>query len=76
LGAEFGAGHDQKRGTRHGPMIGWNQFPEWRGNQWTEDGPASGVGYFLQPTVRELRDQIEEKYLRGIEMLSKLAFPD
>lgn len=64
LGAEFGA--------RKYP-----QFPPWRGNQWTEgDGPAAGVGYFLNPAVRETRDEFVDVYDAAMRLLTARAFPD
>lgn len=77
LGAVFGARRGVQRGTRSGPMVGWNQFQPWRGNQW-QDGefPEAGVGYFFVSDVREHRDEIEQMYLDGVEEISRLAFPD
>ena len=35
-------------------VKGWNQFREWRGNQFEPDA-ENGVGYWLHPAVRESR---------------------
>lgn len=61
FGAEFGA----KR---------YNQFKPWRGNQWVAgDGPASGVGYFLYPAIREQRADVERIYMASMMRLMREA---
>ncbi|BEP14815.1 hypothetical protein acdb102_31260 [Acidothermaceae bacterium B102] len=61
LGAEFGS-------------LRYKQFKSWRGNQWAAWG-ASGVGYFLHPTIRAQRDQIMQTYGDNVEKIMTAAFP-
>ncbi len=60
LGWEFGARHNVERTTAHGPMLGWNQFPQTRGR-------GATAGYFLYPAVRKHRDELFDKLLNVIE---------
>lgn len=68
-GAEFGAMREKTRQTSRGPVSGWKQFKEWRGND-------TGAGYFLFPSIRDHEEQIADEYLDGIEKLMSKAFPD
>jgi hypothetical protein len=61
FGAEFGA-------------LRYRQFEPWRGNQWVAgSGPADGVGYFLNPAVREQRAKVEAVYMANIMRLMREA---
>jgi hypothetical protein len=61
FGAEFGA----KR---------YPQFQPWRGNQWVAgEGPATGVGYFLYPAIRERRAEVERIYMANMMRLMRQA---
>lgn len=52
-------------------------FPPWKGNQWDAgDGPARGVGYAVQPTIRENVEKIAETYTDRIEDAFAGAFPE
>lgn len=72
-GAEFGAAHDSMRfnigGSPPRSGLGWNQFPDWRGNH-------GAVGYFLFPTLRAESETIKEMYWQGLERIVARAFPD
>lgn len=68
-GWEFGAQHNQVHNTTRGLMIGWNQFPVWRGNQ-------DRAGYFLYPTIRAEAAEVLEMYAQMIDQLVARAFPD
>lgn len=77
LGAEFGALRKTK-GARipvnsHGPRKIIGGFKPWRGNQWTAWG-ASGVGYFLHPTIRDNREFILNEYESMVARLARDAF--
>ena len=50
-------------------IRGWNQFREWRGN-------GSNAGYALFPTMRANRDEVVEMYGRGMDRITRAAFPD
>ena len=61
FGAEFGA----KK---------YPQFAAWTGNQWVEgSGPAGGVGYFLNPAVREQKAKVEAEYMASMLELMRIA---
>lgn len=60
LGWEFGAAHNFPRETHRGIVRGWNQFPLWRGNK-------SEAGYFLYPTIRSKRAELEQDILDLID---------
>jgi hypothetical protein len=61
FGAEFGA-------------LKYPQFEPWRGNQWVAgSGPADGVGYFLNPAVREQRVKVEAVYMADMMRLMRKA---
>jgi hypothetical protein len=61
FGAEFGAKH-------------YPQFKPWRGNQWVSgEGPATGVGYFLYPAIRDERAKIETEYMAAMLALMRMA---
>lgn len=62
LGAEFGAYRNQLRNTRSGPMLGWNQFRPWRGND-------EAAGYFLWPAVRAESPTITKRFGDMIDKL-------
>ncbi len=49
-------------------IKGWNQFKDWRGNQWAPD-TENGVGYFLHPAVRDTHDVVIAEYGHAIEAL-------
>jgi hypothetical protein len=62
-------------GSRNAPALGaefgsfkFHQFQPWRGNQYT-DPLAQDVGYFLHPTLRKMRSEIEDTYEQLIEDL-------
>lgn len=55
IGAEFGAYRNKLRSTKRGPVKGWRQFREWRGNK-------DKAGYFLWPTIREKSPEIARAY--------------
>lgn len=64
FGAEFGS-------------FAYKQFPTWRGNQWLNGaGPASGVGYAVYPTIRELSPEIADTYGDRVMDSFKHAFPE
>jgi len=71
LGANFGAGHDQPRATSRGTVLGWNQFPEWGGNQF--GGGTDRIVYFT--IQREQREWVA-MFERMIDDLTRRAFPD
>jgi hypothetical protein len=50
-------------------IRGWNQFREWRGN-------GANAGYALYPTMRANREQIVEIWGKGIDRITREAFPD
>lgn len=60
MGAEFGAGRNQRRSRSTGSYLGFNQFKPWRGS-------GGGAGYFLFPAIRDSRDELIEAYAKGIE---------
>lgn len=60
LGAEFGARR-------------YRQFPPWRGNQWMSWG--GGPGYFLHPAIREVGEDVLDKYWESIRGVAARAFP-
>lgn len=68
LGANFGAQHDVPRvsgAAADGTVLGWNQFPEWGGNQFT-----GGAGdRFLYWALRARRDEFVAEYERQIDLL-------
>lgn len=64
-------------GGKHGPALGaefgakkFNQFPEWRGNQWSE-GAAGGVGYMLHPAIRENLPEFEDIYIERLRSVAR-----
>lgn len=61
-GAEFGS--DKFR-----------QFKPWRGNQWSDRGPG-GVGYFLQPKIRDMDKEIQKMYADAFDKIAAGTFPD
>lgn len=63
-GAEFGAGHDRMRNRKSGQYVGYNQFPQWRGN-------GSGAGYFLYPTIRRDADRIITEFTTALDEVVK-----
>ena len=67
LGANFGAIHNNPRTTTRGRMLGWNQFPEWGGNQFT--GGANDL--FLYRTIRRSRidGSLERAYGDALDRL-------
>lgn len=70
FGAEFGAAHNVERNTRRGSVLGWNQFQAWRGND-------AGAGYFLFPTIREMRrSEVMDRYQRLLTEVVRDAFPN
>lgn len=58
-GALMGAYHDIPRQTSRGTVIGWNQFPEWVGNDWEfasrDDGP-----YAIAPAISDTDREVLE----------------
>lgn len=84
FGAEFGAGLKMRQdvGGRNGPNpgIGWLQFRDNThapGNllQWNEPGHGK-TGYFLFPTMRAESETIKEMYVRELDHICKIAFPN
>jgi len=72
FGANFGAYHDRERNTARGSRLGWNQFPEWGGNQFT--GGANDL--FLYRSIRRasLDGSLEREYGQALDRLvQKLA---
>lgn len=69
LGAEFGARRNRERRTDRGPMLGWNQFPEWTGS-------GAAAGRFLYPTIRDSQRDVEELYMDELDAITADAFPD
>lgn len=61
LGSEFGS-------------LQFDQFKPWRGNQWTAF--EGGVGYWLQPTIRDSREEFDAFYLDLLDDLAKRIFTD
>jgi hypothetical protein len=59
-GAEFGS-------------LRYKQFHKWRGNQWQPWGD-DGTGYFLHPTIRDMREQIMQEYGDAVEKIMHAAF--
>ena len=60
LGWEFGAAQNFPRNTSRGRVLGWNQFPEWRGND-------ENAGYFLWPTIRKHRATLMDDLVQILE---------
>jgi hypothetical protein len=64
LGAEFGAGRNQRRrGRPRGTVAtvsGWNQFKPWRGS-------GREAGYFLWPAIRDREAEIIDRYAKLFE---------
>ena len=51
-------------------------FPPWQGNQWNAgEGPARGVGYAVQPTIRENVNHVWDTYTDRLEDAFAGAFP-
>ncbi len=72
MGANFGAYHDRPRVDSAGRQVtGWNQFPQWGGNQFT-GGARDRFFYF---TIARERDTFEQVYMDMIEALAARAFP-
>lgn len=73
-GAEFGAGGGIRKnvGGRNGPNpgLGWFQFLPWK-----EPGHGQ-TGYFLFPTMRAESEAIKEMYVRELDDICKVAFPN
>jgi hypothetical protein len=65
FGAEFGANRNVPRGTKRGPMLGWNQFNPHRGR----------AGYFLYPTIKALGPRTVELYADELDRITRAAFP-
>lgn len=78
LGAEFGTKRMTKGerlpGGQRGPRKFYGGFGPWRGNQWQAWG-NSGVGYFLHPTIRDMREEIMDDYSDMVKRLAAEAFP-
>ncbi len=76
MGANFGAGHDTLRHVvrqGRGVMVrGWNQFPEWGGNQFT--GGANDR--FIYRTIAATRDRFMDEYQQMLDALMRRAFPN
>jgi hypothetical protein len=70
LGANFGAYHDRIRNTRRGIQAGWNQFPEWGGNQFT----GGARDQFLYWAVRRSRQtgEFAAAYEQALDRLIRL----
>jgi hypothetical protein len=66
-GANFGAYHDLPRNTARGVVRGWNQFPEWGGNQFT--GGANDR--FIYWTIRREHDRIVAAYEDELARLAR-----
>ena len=72
FGANFGAYHDRVRNTARGSMLGWNQFPEWGGNEMT--GGANDLFLFRSIRRARLDGSIEREYGKALDRLvDKLA---
>lgn len=69
LGANFGAQHNIARNTSRGLVLGWNQFPEWGGNQWM----GGAADRFLYWAIRRKRDEFVSEYERLIDQLARKA---
>lgn len=54
----------------------YRQFLPWRGNQWNADGPTSGPGYVVHPTIRAERETIRETYGDYVMDAFREAFPE
>lgn len=80
-GAEFGAGVTIRSnvGGPNGPNrgLGWLQFRDGSGNrlEWKEPGHGQ-TGYFLFPTMRAESSAIKEMYVRELDDICKVAFPN
>lgn len=60
LGGEFGG-------------LGYPQFEPWKGNQYT-DPLGQDVGYFLHPTLRDMRNDIIDEYEDMVrDLLARVA---
>lgn len=68
MGANFGAQHDVLRNTSARAYLGWNQFPEWGGNQWT----GGARDRFLYYTLARQGDAIQAEYERALDQLLDL----
>jgi hypothetical protein len=69
MGAEFGADRNQRRNTRDGLQLGWNQFKPWRGS-------GENAGYFLWPAIRANAEQIIEAFANELDPLLERLFPE
>jgi hypothetical protein len=69
MGANFGAGHNI---PRLGNRLGWNQFPEWGGNQFT--GGANDR--FIYWTIVREQGEWTEMYGHMLDELAARAFPN
>lgn len=80
-GAEFGAMPNAMRfnigGRPPRSGLGWNQFRDGGGSQleWKEPGYGQ-TGYFLFPTMRAESERIKDMYVRELDDICKIAFPD
>lgn len=73
-GANFGAYHNRTRNTSRGIQQGWNQFPEWGGNQFT--GGARDM--FIYRALRQagVVEDFIDAYDQALGDLLRRAFPD
>ena len=76
-GAEFGAKHDKPRTVKTPSggttvRLGWNNLPEYRGNQHVGSSP----GYMVYPTIRDKGEQMVSVYEQRLDSLLKKAFPN
>lgn len=68
FGANFGAGHNKLRSlVGGGQRLGWNQFPQWGGNQFT--GGANDQ--FLYRSLGTKPDILLEEYGEALDRLLK-----
>lgn len=72
LGANFGAYHDRVRNTARGIQVGWNQFAEFGGNQFT--GGASDLFLYWSISRASRSGELLEHYERELDaLLDRLA---
>ena len=78
-GAEFGTVLKRRAnvGGRNAPNpgIGWLQFRDQSG-ELLQAKPQGRTGHFLFPTMRAESDRIKEMYLRELDDICKIAFPN
>lgn len=70
MGANFGAKHNLVRNTRRGTVLGWNQFPEVGGNDFT----GGARDRFLYYTISRENAAVVAAYEDAVDrLLDKLA---